>query len=414
MDILTIITVLILLCTAFSFLNEKFIKLPGTIGVMAVSLVVSILILVAGKSHSGISATVTLMARSINFSKVLLDVMLGFLLFASAIHFDYKKLKMLRLPIFILSTIGVLISTGIFGGLLYLVTLFINLPIPAIYCFIFGALISPTDPIAVSSILKKSKIPARLNIIISGESLFNDAVGLILFVTLLGIVHESGTTTVTSTIKLFAQEVIGGIVIGAIVGYLGYRLIRSIRDFQTIVLISISMILCISLIAGKFHASVPLAAVTAGLLIGNLNFGVGHPANEHLNQVWQLLDEVLNTILFVMIGLQLIMMSFLNNYWLVGSLSIVILLFARLVTVTLPAMFVLRKVNFNNLTILTWAGLRGGISVAMALSLPNSPYRETILSATYFIVIFSILVQGLTLNKVVAMLVKNDANKNKN
>ncbi|MES2004821.1 MAG: sodium:proton antiporter [Bacteroidota bacterium] len=407
MEILSIITILILLSTAFSYVNERFIQLPGTIGVMAVALIISILILVAGKSNSGISVTVTTVAHSINFSKVLFDVMLGFLLFASAIHFDYKKLKALRRPIFILSTIGVLISAIIFGGLLYVVTGLFHIDLPAIYCFIFGALISPTDPIAVSSILKKSKMPARLNIIISGESLFNDAVGLISFVTLIGIVHQSGArATIAGTITLLAQDVIGGISIGLIIGYLGYRLIRSIRDFQTIILLSVSTVLGISVVANIFHASIPLAVVTAGLLIGNLSFGKDHPANEHLNKVWQLLDEVLNTILFVMIGLQLITMSFLSNYWLIGSISIIIILLARMITVTLPAIFLLRKINFSNLSILTWAGLRGGISVAMALSMPDSPYRETILSATYFIVVFSILVQGLTLNKVVDNLTK--------
>lgn len=406
MDILTIITVLIVLSTVLSYLNERFIKLPGTIGVMAVSLIISILILVAGKSNSLITATLISLANSIDFSKVLLDVMLGFLLFASAIHFDYQKLKALRKPIFLLSTAGVLISTAIFGGLLYVITGFLNMDLPVIYCFIFGALISPTDPIAVSSILKKSTIPEKLNVIISGESLFNDAVGIILFVTLLNIARESGAhATIAGTVKLLLQEVFGGISIGLMIGYLGFRLIRSIRDFQTIILISISMVLGIAVIANLFHASIPLAVVAAGLVIGNLNFGKGHPASEHLSKIWQLVDEVLNTILFVMIGLQLIVMSSLNNYWLIGLLSIVCILIARMITIILPAIFVLHRVNFSNLAILTWAGLRGGISVAMALSLPDSAYRETILSATYFIVIFSILVQGLTLNKMVAGLI---------
>lgn len=200
---------------------------------------------------------------------------------------------------------------------------------------------------------------------------------------------------------MFTQEVIGGILIGSITGYIGYRLMKSISDFQTIFLISIALVLCISVIAHNIHASVPLSVVAAGLIIGNNNLGKGHPAEENLRQVWRLVDDILNTILFVMIGLQLVLLPFLTKFWLIGSVSIVIILIARMVSVSLPAFFMLRKLNFGNLSILIWGGLRGGISVAMGLSLPASKYREIILSCCYFIVLFSVIVQGLTLNKVV-------------
>ena len=177
-------------------------------------------------------------------------------------------------------------------------------------------------------------------------------------------------------------------------------MIRSIKDFQTILLISVALVMAVSFIAHQLHASIPLSAVTAGLIIGNESLDKRHIADKFLSRIWQLLDDVLNTILFVMIGLQLVIMPFLNNYWLIGLLSIIVILIARLVSVSLPAVFLLRRVSFSNLSILTWAGLRGGISVAMALSLPESPYREVILASCYFIVIFSIIVQGLTLNKV--------------
>lgn len=402
MDLLTIITILISISAAFSYLNQRFIKLPGTIGVVTISVAVSMLILIGGKTDKGIAHTITTLAHNIDFSAVLLDIMLGFLLFASALHFDYQKLKEQRLPVVVLSTIGVLVSAGVFGGLLYGITQLFHIEIPLMYCFLFGALISPTDPIAVGAILKKSKIPARLNIIISGESLFNDAVGLVLFVTLLDIINESSAPfSIGASLHLFAQEVLGGIIIGLITGYAGYLLMRSIKDFQSILLISIALVLSISVIAGQFHASIPLSAVTAGLIIGNKSLDEKRVANRFLKRIWQVFDEVLNTILFVMIGLQLVIMPFLNNYWLAGFLSIVIILIARMVSVSLPAVVLLRRFNVSNLSILTWAGLRGGISVAMALSLPDSPYREIILSSCYFIVIFSIIVQGLTLNKVV-------------
>src|SRR6185312_7106431 len=405
MDLLTIITTLFCISALFSYLNERFIKLPGAIGVVTISVVVSILILIAGKTENSLSKTITTLAGSINFSKVLLDVMLGLLLFASAIHFDYQKLKEQRWPVVLLSTLGVVISAFVFAALFYLVTLLLALNVPFIYCLIFGALISPTDPIAVAAIFKNSKISPRLHTIIAGESMFNDAVGLVLFVTLLEIANQSGTTfTAGDVARLFAHEVMGGVAIGLIAGYVGYRMIRSIKGFQTILIISVALILAVSLIAQEFHASIPLAAVTAGLLIGNESLDKANIANKFLSRIWQLLDDVLNTILFVMIGLQLVVLRFLNNYWLVGLLSVIVILIARLVSVSLPAVFLLRKVSVASLSILTWAGLRGGISIAMALSLPESPYREIIIASCYFIVIFSIIFQGLTLNRLIVKL----------
>ncbi|MEO6330195.1 MAG: sodium:proton antiporter [Ginsengibacter sp.] len=403
MSTLTIITLLIIISAAFSYLNQRVIKLPGTIGVMTISVVVSVIILIIGKVSDKKTGFITALANNIDFSKLLLDVMLGFLLFATALHFDYRKLKELRLPVMVLSTFGVLLSSIIFSGLFYLASQVLSIDIPFIYCLLFGAIISPTDPIAVAAIMKKSKIPPRLETIISGESMFNDAVGLILFVTILGVATQAQTDLSAKAILiLFTHEVIGGVVVGLIAGYVGYRLIRSINDFQTIFLISISIVLGISLLADEVHASVPLAAITAGLVIGNKSFGTNNDSQKFLHQIWQLMDEVLNTILFVMIGLQLILLPFLNNFWLIGLISIVIILLARFVSVSIPAFFLLgKKTNIYNLFIITWAGLRGGISVAMALSLPASPYKEVILSVCYLIVIFSIIVQGLSLNKLV-------------
>lgn len=402
MDILTVITVLIITSAAFSYINQRFLRLPGTIGVMTISIVVSLFIILIGKTGPENSGLIKTLTYNIDFSRVLLNVMLGFLLFAMAMRFDYEDLKKLRAPVILLSTIGVIVSAGVFGGLFHLATVLFKIDVPLVYSFVFGALISPTDPIAVASILKQSKIPSRLETIISGESMFNDAVGLILFVTLLGIADQPQESfSAINTLVLFAQEVIGGILIGLAAGYTGYLLIKSISDFQTIFLISIALVLGMSVVAGHFHASVPLSAVTAGLIIGNKSFGRSHPAEQSLSKVWQLLDDVLNTILFVMIGLQLIMLPFLSNYLLIGCVSVIIVLFARMISISIPAIFILRRLNPNNLAILTWAGLRGGISVAMALLLPGSPYRETILSCCYFIVIFSVIVQGLTLNSVV-------------
>jgi CPA1 family monovalent cation:H+ antiporter len=410
MNLLTIVTGIIALSAAISYLNHRFIKLPGTIGVMTISMVASILLLVLAKLDGGKENFIGSLASSIDFSRVLLNLMLGLLLFAMALHFDYRKLKNLRRAVITLSTFGVLISTAVFGFLFFGLTLFLSIEVPLLYCFIFGALISPTDPIAVASILKKSKIPPQLDTIISGESMFNDAVGLILFLTLLDIVNPlTPNVTFGQTMQLLAQEVIGGIGIGLVLGFIAYRLIKSIHDFQTIFLISLALVLGISVVAEPIHASMPLAAVTAGLFIGNQSYEEGHPAGRFLGQIWSLLDEVLNTILFVLIGLQLVLLPSLEKYWLPGILSIGIILIARLVSIAIPGFVLLRRVSAGSLAILTWAGLRGGISVAMALSLPVSPYRNLILSCCYFIVIFSVVVQGLTLNRVVNKVVGIDA-----
>ena len=408
MDLLTIITVLVFISAAFSYLNERFTKLPGTIGVVTISVVVSIIILVIGKSTGTVTNTLKSLAASIDFSKVLLDVMLGFLMFANALHFNYSKLKEQRTPVFILSTIGVLLSTLLFGTIFYAITAMLHLDMSFILCLLFGALISPTDPIAVAAILKNSKIPDRLNTIISGESLFNDGVGLVVFVIIFDLAFASSSIAFSEVGMLLLHEVGGGILIGIVVGLLGFNLIKKIHEFQSIFLITIALVLLISVLANKFHASIPLAAVTAGLIIGNKSMKIKNESNEFLKRIWQLVDEVLNTILFVMIGLQLVVMPFLGQFWLIGLLSIVAILVSRFVSVTLPAMALIKNYNFRNIAVLTWAGLRGGISIAMALRIPESEHRELILASCYFIVIFSIIVQGLTLDKVVKRAVGND------
>jgi CPA1 family monovalent cation:H+ antiporter len=403
MDPFTVIALLIILSAVFSYVNERFVKLPGTIGVVTLSVIVSVFILVFGKTRNSITDAVTTLAGQINFSHLVLNIMLGFLLFASALQFDYKQLRALRRPVLLLSTLGVVISALIFATVMYGLVLLLHIPLPFIYCLVFGALISPTDPIAVNALLKKSTVPTALQTILSGESMFNDAVGIILFITFLEIASEpGGKVSLRSISVLFVHEALGGIAIGIIAGYLGYRLIRAVDGHQNKFLLSIALVLAISLLAGAYDASIPLAAVSAGLMVGNGSFGTSHREQRILGGAWQLLDGILNTILFVLMGLQLVLMPFLTAYWLVGLLSIAVILLARLASISVSAIALLKKVRAANLSILTWAGLRGGVSVALALSLPASKYREVILSCCYFIVIFSIIVQGLTLSRLVA------------
>ena len=412
MDLFIIIALLVIVSAVYSYINARFIKLPGTIGIITIAVVVSIITLIVDESDPYIAKYLTLLAKNIDFSKVVLDIMLGFLLFAGALNVDTKKLRKEMAPVMILSTVGVIISTAVFGLLFHYVGLLFNIHVNLIYCFLFGALISPTDPVAVAAVIKGSKLPSHLEMIITGESLFNDGVGLVLFITLLEVTR-TGTDNIdfTKTAILFVREVFGGIALGVFMGYFAYRLMRSINDFQTIVLVSLALVMSISLICIYAGLSVPLAVVSAGLFMGNrsINSDVKEHSHEALEKFWKLVDEMLNTILFVMLGLQMINLSFITNYFITGSLVIVLMLIARWISIALPVTFLRRslQINYANVNILTWAGLRGGISIALALSLPHSIYREIILAGSYFVVIFSIVIQGLTLNKVINFSFRN-------
>ena len=412
MDLFIIIALLVIVSAIYSYINARFIRLPGTIGIITIAVIVSVITLIVDKSDPYVARYLTLLAKNIDFSKVVLDIMLGFLLFAGALNIDTQKLRREMKPVMILSTVGVIISTAVFGLLFHYVGLLFDIHVNLIYCFLFGALISPTDPVAVGAVIKGSKLPAHLEMIITGESLFNDGVGLVLFITLLEITR-TGTDNINfaNTAILFVREVFGGIALGVLMGFIAYRLMRSITDFQTIVLVSLALVMSISLICIYAGLSVPLAVVAAGLFMSNrsINTDVKEHSHEALEKFWKLVDEMLNTILFVMLGLQMINLSFITNYFITGGIAILLMLIARWISITLPVTFLKRslQINYGSVNILTWAGLRGGISIALALSLPHSIYREIILAGSYFVVIFSIVVQGLTLNKVINFSFRN-------
>ncbi|MCO5934997.1 sodium:proton antiporter [Mucilaginibacter sp. RB4R14] len=406
MDMFLIIALLIIVSAVYSYINARFLKLPGTIGIVTLAILGSILTIVIENLDPGIARYLTVLAKHINFSTTVLNVMLGFLLFATAFNLDTRKLKREMRPVLILSTLGVIISTTVFGALFYWITGFIDIKVPFVYCLLFGALVSPTDPVAVAAVIKGSKLPANLETIISGESLFNDGVGLVLFLLILEVT-QSGVNNldITKAILLFIQEVFGGIILGAVTGWLAFKLMKSINDFQTIVLVSLALVMFDSVLASFLNLSIPLAVVTAGLFVGGRSINADNKEKSHeaLEDFWLLIDEILNAVLFVMIGLQMVNVPFISNYWITGGIAIVIILGARWMSIMLPLTF-LRKslnVNYNSINILTWAGLRGGISIALALALPVSPYRHMILSGSYFIVIFSIVVQGLSLNRLI-------------
>lgn len=408
-----IIALLVIVSAIYSYINARYVKLPGTIGIVSIAVVISILTIVVNRLNPGAAKYLTMLSKNIDFSATVLNIMLGFLLFSAAFRLNTKRLKREMRPVFVLSTISVILSTAIFGGLFYGATMLFNIHIPLIYCFLFGALISPTDPVAVGALIKNSKLPTNLETIISGESLFNDGLGLVLFISILEVIRsgEVQIDFVKATL-LFVREVFGGIFLGIVFGFIAFRLMKSINDFQTIVLVSLALVMSISVIATFLHFSIPLAVVSAGLFAGNetINSETGERSHQSLEKFWELIDEMLNTILFVMIGLQMINLPYLTNYWLIGGIAIVIILIARWTSITLPLTF-LRKtlnINYNNVKILTWAGIRGAISIALALSLPPSPYRHIILAGAYFVVIFSVIVQGLTLNRLINTSVKEE------
>jgi CPA1 family monovalent cation:H+ antiporter len=406
MHLFLIIALLVIVSALYSYINARFLKLPGTIGIMALAIIGSILTIALDNLDPKIARYLTLLAKNINFSTTVLNIMLGFLLFASAFNLNVRKLKREMRPVFILSTLGVILSTAIFGTLLYYVAGFIDIKIPYIYCLLFGSLVSPTDPVAVAAIIKGSKLPSNLETIISGESLFNDGIGLVLFITLLEITRTGAENIdFAKAVMIFIQEVFGGLALGAVTGFLAYRLMLSINDFQTIVLVSLALVMINSVVAEMLHLSIPLSVVTAGLLAGGRSINADNKEHSHeaLEKFWGLIDEMLNTMLIVMIGLQMINLPYIKNYYLTGAIGIVIILIARWLSIALPLTFLRRSLNvsYSNVSILTWAGVRGGITIALALALPASPYRHFILSGSYFIVIFSIIVQGLTLNRVI-------------
>jgi CPA1 family monovalent cation:H+ antiporter len=414
MDLFILITFLVIVSAFYSYINARFVKLPGTIGVVSIAIIGSIITIIINNLYPNSVRYLTMLARNIDFSETVLDIMLGFLLFSGAFTLNTKRLRKEMRPVFILSTVGVILSCGIFGLLFYGITRLFDFDIPLLYCFLFGALISPTDPVAVSAIVKNSKLPAKLETIISGESLFNDGIGLVLFITLLQITR-TGTDNIDfgQAAFLFVKSVFGGIFLGLGMGFIAFRLMKSINDFQTIVLVSLALVMSISVSAAYLEFSIPLAVVSAGLFAGTGSINIDNNERSHqaLEKFWELIDEMLNTILFVMIGLQMLNLPFLKKYGLAGGIGIVVILMARWLSITLPLTFLRRTldVSYKSVNILTWAGLRGGISIALALALPGGPHKHTILAGAYFIVVFSVIVQGLTLNRLINASVEPEA-----
>ena len=371
---------------------------------MAIALISSILLAISGFLIPEVSKKALLLVANIDFEKVLMKIMLSFLLFAGSLHIDANKLSKEKWPVIILATIGTFISTFVVSVIAYYLFALFNVQIPYIYCLLFGGLISPTDPIAVMGILKEAGIPKSLELKIAGESLFNDGVGVVVFLTILEVA-ANGTTnfSLAGTAMLFLREAGGGILFGGVLGYLAYFLIKSIDNYRVEVLITLTVVMCGYSLADHFHLSGPLAIIIAGIIIGTKGKaqGLSEISRDYLEKFWDLLDEIFNAVLFLLIGLEMLVIKINPTIMLIGGIMIFLVLLARYVSVLLPVMFLRLWITFekNAVLILTWGGLRGGISVALALSLPQAMHRDEFVLITYMIVVFSIIVQGLTIGK---------------
>jgi CPA1 family monovalent cation:H+ antiporter len=405
MKLFNILAILITLSAGFSYINHRFIRLPNTIGLMIMALLVSLGLALLGPVSFGLKADAQRLLANIDFDETLLHGMLSFLLFAGALHVNLADLAKQKWIIGLLATVGVLGSTIGIGFISRWVLGLLGTELPLIDCLLFGALISPTDPIAVLGILKKAGVPESLETKITGESLFNDGVAVVIFLVFLEIATGTREITTTSVLGLFAKEALGGVGFGLIIGWIAFWMLKSIDNYQVEVLITLALVTGGFALADELHLSGPIAIVVAGLLIGNHGrlLAMSDQVRDHLDNFWELVDEVLNGVLFVLIGLEVLALTFSREYFIAGVLLIPLLLVTRFISVGGPVLIMRRFREFSPkvVTILTWGGLRGGISVALALSLPPGKNRELILAITYIIVVFSIIVQGLTIGKLV-------------
>jgi CPA1 family monovalent cation:H+ antiporter len=399
-------SVLIVLASVFAYINHRILKLPSTIGIMVIAIIVSVTLVVSGDLFLPKTTTnLTELIHRFNFTEVLMGAMLNFLLFAGGIHINIKDLREQFGPVLMFSTVGVIISTfAVAIGVYYLLP-YVGITMPFIYCLVFGALISPTDPVAVLSVLKQAKVSNALKTKIAGESLFNDGMAVVVFTVVLQLaLGKEIALNVESIGLLLLKEAGGGLLLGVLLGYSASRAMRVVDDYIISVLITLSVVMGGYLIAHELHISAPLAMVAAGLFMGNFSesFKMKSETQDYLIKFWELIDEIMNAVLFLFIGFELLLIKDLNDYLLAGGICIIIVLAARWIAIFVPTKFMSLRYRFSPQTVkvLVWGGIRGGVSIALALSIPQNEHNKIIISITYCVVVFSIVVQGLTIGKV--------------
>jgi len=416
MSIFSIGAILVGLSALFGFINHRFLHLPHTIGLVVIALLASLSIIGLNLivPSAQIGQRVTDVLRQIDFNETLMHGMLSFLMFAGALHADFSAIKTSRLTIGVMAVFGTLISTFVIGASMWFLLGFFEFKFPFVWALVFGALISPTDPVAVLSLFKTVEVPDTLQAKMTGESLFNDGVGVVLFTVVLAIAladeGHGGNIGPTEVIKLFFTEVAGGALLGLVAGYIGYRAMYGIDESSLEVLITLALVMVTYSLALSLHMSGPIAMVVAGLFIGNsgVKYAMSEKTRDYVLTFWTLIDEILNSVLFLLIGFEvLVVAESIENLWF-ALLAIPVTLFARTFSVTIPITILSRWETFTKgaVPILIWGGLRGGIAVALALSLPDIKYKFAILTITYGVVLFSIIVQGLTVKPLIKRVVR--------
>lgn len=412
MNVFQIIAIILALSALGAYLNERFLKLPATISSVAFACCLSVLAIIVHKLGYLDLASAKIFVQKIDFSAVVLQGILSFLLFAGALGIDYQDLKGVKWAVALLSTLGVLLATLITGSLLWLFASMIGLSLPYIYSLLFGALISPTDPIAVLSILKEAGISKQLYAKIGAESLFNDGVGVVLFLTILGIINQTTQPTFLSILELLCQKALGGAMLGILLGWLSYRMISTISAHKVEILVTLALVSGGYFLAESLGVSGPISMVCFGLVFGNHGRNVAmSPGNrERLDDFWEILDELLNVALFLLIGIEMIVINLSFNHILLGLLAILSVLIGRIFSVAIAMTLInfKKSIDWRMIGLLTWGGLRGGLSIAMALSLAGGAQKNILVPITYLVVLFSILVQGLSFKSSLKFLIKKN------
>ena len=417
MNIFEIGAVLIGLSALFGYINHRFLRLPHTIGLVMIALAASLSIIAieALSPTTQIASLVTAMLNQIDFHEAVMNGMLSFLLFAGALHVDFSVFKSNSSAIALMATLGILLSTFLIGGSTWWLLNQFGIDMPFMWALVFGALISPTDPVAVLGLFKTVNVPDTLEAKMAGESLFNDGVGVVVFAVVVAIAVGDGShgdMNALTIVQLFLTEAVGGALLGLLAGYIGYRAMHGIDEHNLEVLITLAMVMVTYVVALQLHMSGPISMVVAGLFIGNqgMKFAVSDNTKDYIQKFWSLLDEILNSVLFLLIGLEVLIIAQRADHVGVALLIIPITIIARWFAVFVPIMILSRWRTFTKcaIPILTWGGLLGGIAVALALSLPVNEYKPTILTITYAVVLFSIIVQGLTIKPLVERIVSKN------
>lgn len=400
MTSLQLISILLTVAALSAWLNHRFLKLPSAIGVMIVSLVFSLILIGLGTVGAINISIVSSLVGSIDFESLLLHGMLAFLLFAGGLTINLEDLSSQKGAVAMFSTIGVFIATFLIGWLFWISLGFIGIEVPFIIALLFGAIVSPTDAVAVLGILRKVGVPKSLEVKVVGESLFNDGIGVVIFFAVSSLAFGDGVT-LPKVLMTLLEEVLGGLLLGGVLGWLTYKMLKAIDEYVVEILLTLALASGGYALAEFLHVSAPICAVVAGLIIGNQGraFAMSEKTREHLDTFWELIDELLNVVLFVLIGLEIITLTISRDYVFTGLIAICVVMIGRFVSVYVPVTAMKKRRSFSPhvVKIITWGGLRGGISIALALALPKGEYHDLLVVTTYIVVLFSVLVQGSTL-----------------